>query len=187
MDQKSRRGSRRRGDRFPDTELMRLPPHSIEAEQAVLGALLLDAQAWDAVADVVTSEDFYRRDHQLIFAGLAGVVETRGPCDAVTVAEFLERKGQLEEAGGLAYIATLARDTPSSANVRVYADIVRERAVLRALVSAGSEIAGSALEASGRTAAELVDEAERAVFAIAEKGAKGRAGFQSVKDVLPGT
>ena len=187
MDQKTRRGSRRRGDRFPEGELMRLPPHSVEAEQAVLGALLLDAQAWDAVADVVTSEDFYRRDHQVIFAGIAGVVETRGPCDAVTVAEFLERKGQLEEAGGLAYIATLARDTPSSANVRVYADIVRERAVLRALVSAGGEIASSALEASGRTATELVDEAERAVFAIAEKGAKGRAGFQSVKDVLPGT
>jgi replicative DNA helicase len=187
MDQKMRRGSRRRGDRFPEGELMRLPPHSVEAEQAVLGALLLDAQAWDAVADVVTSEDFYRRDHQVIFAGIAGVVETRGPCDAVTVAEFLERKGQLEEAGGLAYIATLARDTPSSANVRVYADIVRERAVLRALVSAGGEIAGSALEASGRTASELVDEAERAVFAIAEKGARGRAGFQSVKDVLPGT
>ncbi len=187
MDQKTRRGSRRRGDRFPEGELMRLPPHSVEAEQAVLGALLLDAQAWDAVADVVTSEDFYRRDHQVIFAGIAGVVETRGPCDAVTVAEFLERKGQLEEAGGLAYIATLARDTPSSANVRVYADIVRERAVLRALVSAGGEIASSALEASGRTATELVDEAERVVFAIAEKGAKGRAGFQSVKDVLPGT
>jgi replicative DNA helicase len=187
MDQKMRRGSRRRGDRFPEGELMRLPPHSVEAEQAVLGALLLDAQAWDAVADVVTSEDFYRRDHQVIFAGIAGVVETRGPCDAVTVAEFLERKGQLEEAGGLAYIATLARDTPSSANVRVYADIVRERGVLRALVSAGGEIASSALEASGRTATELVDEAERAVFAIAEKGAKGRAGFQSVKDVLPGT
>ena len=187
MEQKTRRGSRRRGDRFPEGELMRLPPHSVEAEQAVLGALLLDAQAWDAVADVVTSEDFYRRDHQVIFGGIAGVVETRGPCDAVTVAEFLERKGQLEEAGGLAYIATLARDTPSSANVRVYADIVRERAVLRALVSAGGEIASSALEASGRTATELVDEAERAVFAIAEKGAKGRAGFQSVKDVLPGT
>ena len=94
MDQKMRRGSRRRGDRFPEGELMRLPPHSVEAEQAVLGALLLDAQAWDAVADVVTSEDFYRRDHQVIFAGIAGVVETRGPCDAVTVAEFLERKGQ---------------------------------------------------------------------------------------------
>jgi len=187
MDQKTRRGSRRRGDRFPEGELMRLPPHSVEAEQAVLGALLLDAQAWDSVADVVTSEDFYRRDHQVIFGGIAGVVETRGPCDAVTVAEFLERKGQLEEAGGLAYIAMLARDTPSSANVRVYADIVRERAVLRALVSAGGEIASSALEASGRTATELVDEAERAVFAIAEKGAKGRAGFQSVKDVLPGT
>ena len=108
MDQKTRRGSRRRGDRFPEGELMRLPPHSVEAEQAVLGALLLDAQAWDAVADVVTSEDFYRRDHQVIFGGIAGVVETRGPCDAVTVAEFLERKGQLEEAGGLAYIATLA-------------------------------------------------------------------------------
>ena len=187
MEQKSRKGGRRRPGGFPDGELMRLPPHSVEAEQAVLGALLLDAQAWDAVADMVTADDFYRRDHQVIFSGIAGVVDTRGPSDAVTVAEFLERKGQLEEAGGLAYIATLARDTPSAANVRVYADIVRERAVLRALVSAGSEIAGAALEASGRTASELVDEAERAVFAIAEKGAKGRAGFQSVKDVLPAT
>jgi replicative DNA helicase len=165
---------------------MRLPPHSVEAEQSVLGALLLDAVAWDAVADVVTADDFYRRDHQLIFSGIAGVVETRGPCDAVTVAEFLERKGLLEEAGGLAYVAQLARDTPSAANVRVYADIVRERAILRLLVSAGGTIATSALEASGRTASELVDEAERAVFAIAEKGARSKAGFQSVSSVLPG-
>lgn len=153
----------------------------------MLGSLLLDATAWDAVADIVAAADFYRRDHRLIFEAVAEVVEHRGPCDAVTVAEHLERKGLAGETGGLAYLGTLARDTPSAANVRTYAEIVRERAILRQLVEAGGQIAGAALDSSGRTASELVDEAERRVFEIAERGSRSRAGFQSIKDVLPAT
>jgi len=97
----------------PSVEALRTPPHSVEAEQAVLGGLLLDTNGWDAVADIVASADFYRRDHRLIFEAIAEVAETRGPCDAITVAEHLERKGLAEETGGLAYLGTLARDTPS--------------------------------------------------------------------------
>jgi len=169
------------------TDAVRTPPHSIEAEQAVLGGLMLDSNAWDAVADIVSASDFYRRDHRLIFEAVAEVVERRGPCDAVTVSEHLERKGLSDDTGGLAYLGTLARDTPSAANVRTYAEIVRERAILRQLIEAGGEIASSVFESGGRPANELVDEAERRVFEIAERGSRSRAGFQSVKQILPAT
>ncbi|HEY7754163.1 MAG TPA: DnaB-like helicase N-terminal domain-containing protein, partial [Steroidobacteraceae bacterium] len=115
---------------------VRTPPHSVEAEQAVLGGLMLDSNAWDAVADIVLASDFYRRDHRLIFEAIAEVAEHRGSCDAVTVSEHLERKGRLDEIGGLAYLGTIARDTPSAANVRAYAEIIRERSILRQLVAA---------------------------------------------------
>ena len=165
----------------------RLPPHSIEAEQSVLGSLLIDSQAWDTVGDMVSPKDFYRRDHQLIFEAIAAIVESQGPVDAVTVAESLERRGVLADAGGLGYLATLSRDTPSAANVKAYAEIVRERALLRALVSAGGEIASSGLSPEGRTASDLVDQAERMVFEIAERGTSSREGFQAVKKILPAT
>ncbi len=166
---------------------IRTPPHSVEAEQAVLGGLMLDSNAWDAVADMVTAGDFYRRDHRLIFEAIAEVAEIRGSCDAVTVSEQLERKGRLEEIGGLSYLGTIARDTPSAANVRAYAEIIRERSILRQLVAAGGEIAASATDSRGRPASELVDEAERRVFEIAERGSRGRSGFIAIKDVLPQT
>jgi replicative DNA helicase len=166
---------------------VRMPPHSVEAEQAVLGGLMLDANAWDAVADIVTAGDFYRRDHRQIFEAIAEVAENRGACDAVTVSEHLERKGRLEEIGGLAYLGTIARDTPSAANVRAYAEIIRERSILRQLVTAGGEIAAAALDGKGRSASELVDEAERRVFEIAERGSRGKSGFIAIKDVLPQT
>ncbi|MGQ0428793.1 MAG: replicative DNA helicase [Gammaproteobacteria bacterium] len=166
---------------------VRAPPHSVEAEQAVLGGLMLDVNAWDAVADIVTATDFYRRDHRLIFEAIAEVAEKRGACDAVTVSEQLERKGRLEEIGGLAYLGTIARDTPSAANVRAYAEIIRERSILRQLAAAGAEIAASATDSRGRAASELVDEAERRVFEIAERGSRGRFGFIAIKDVLPET
>jgi replicative DNA helicase len=166
---------------------VRAPPHSVEAEQAVLGGLMLDANAWDAVADIVTATDFYRRDHWLIFEAIAEVAENRGSCDAVTVSEHLERKGRLEEAGGLAYLGTIARDTPSAANVRAYAEIIRERSILRQLVAVGGEIASAATDSRGRPATELVDEAERRVFEIAERGGRGRSGIVSIRDVLPQT
>jgi replicative DNA helicase len=174
--------------RYPDdAESVRLPPHSVESEQAVLGGLMLDAAAWDAVADIVQSADFYRRDHQLVFGAIAELVENRSPCDAITIFEALGRKGLADDVGGLAYLARLARDTPSAANVRAYAQIVRDHSLLRQLVTAGGEIASSALETQGRTPTELVEEAEQRVFAIAERGARNRVGFQSVKELLPQT
>jgi replicative DNA helicase len=166
---------------------LRLPPHSVEAEQAVLGGLMLDATAWDGVADLIEARDFYRRDHQLIFEAIAGLVEARSPCDAVTVSEALSGKGIVDEVGGLAYLARLTRDTPSAANVRAYAGIVRDYGLLRQLVNAGGEIAAMALDTRGRAPGELVEEAERRVFEIAERGTRTRAGFQTVRDILPRT
>ena len=101
-----------------DGEGLRLPPHSVEAEQAVLGGLMLDASAWDGVADLITAPDFYRRDHQLIFEAIASLVHESKPCDAVTVSEVLSNKGVVDDVGGLAYLARLTRDTPSAANPR---------------------------------------------------------------------
>ena len=170
----------------PDLERgLRLPPHSVEAEQSVLGGLMLDPAAWDQIADRVSSEDFYRHDHRLIFAAAAALIERNQPCDAVTLAGHLEAQALLEEIGGLAYLGGLARDTPTASNIRAYADIVRERSVLRQLITAGNGIASSALEPEGREAREIVDEAERAVFEIAERGSRGRVGFRPIKTILP--
>ncbi len=163
---------------------MRVPPHSVEAEQAVLGGLMLEGAAWDAVADIVTADDFYRNDHRLIFDAAAAVAAGSQAIDVVTLSEYLERIGRLEDAGGLAYLGTLARDTPSAANIRAYAEIVRERSLLRRLISTGSEITTSAFNTEGRSARELVDDAERRVFEIAEAGARGRGGAVRVGTIL---
>src|SRR5258707_12609970 len=164
---------------------LRLPPHSIEAEQSVLGGLMLDAAAWDQIADRVIAEDFYRIDHRLIFEAVAVLIERSQPCDAVTLSGHLESQGVLDQVGGLAYLGSLARDTPTSANIRAYADIVRERSVLRQLITAGNEIVTSALEPEGREAREIVDDTERAVFQIAERGSRGKVGFRPIKSILP--
>ena len=164
---------------------LRLPPHSVEAEQSVLGGLMLDSAAWDQVADRVAAEDFYRNDHRLIFEAVAGLIERNQPCDAVTLSGHLESQGVLDQVGGLSYLGSLARDTPTAANIRAYADIVRERSVLRQLITAGNEIVSSALEPEGREAREIVDDAERAVFEIAERGSRGKVGFRTVKSILP--
>jgi replicative DNA helicase len=164
---------------------LRLPPHSVEAEQSVLGGLMLDSAAWDQVADRVNADDFYRNDHRLIFEAVAGLIERNQPCDAVTLAGHLESQGVLDQVGGLSYLGSLARDTPTAANIRAYADIVRERSVLRQLITAGNEIVTSALQPEGREAREIVDGAERAVFEIAERGSRGRVGFRTVKSILP--
>ncbi len=166
---------------------LKVPPNSVEAEQSLLGGLMLDKSAWDKVGDVVGSEDFYRKDHRLIFKAIAELVEDGNPCDVVTISEFLEQRGELGSAGGLEYLATLANETPGAANARAYANIVRERAMLRSLINAGNEIAGQAFSTDGRSASELVDEAERLVFEIAERGARGRQGFKSLKQILPET
>ena len=164
---------------------LKVPPNSIEAEQSLIGGLMLDAQAWDKVADVVVSEDFYRKDHRLIYQSIANLIETGSPCDVVTVSEHLDNRGELDDAGGLEYLATLANETAGAANARAYAKIIRERATLRALINAGNEIAGSAFTSDGRTATDILDSAERLVFEIAEKGTRGRKGFKSLKQILP--
>ncbi len=164
---------------------LKVPPNSIEAEQALIGGLMLNAEAWDKIADVVVAEDFYRKDHKLIFTALGNLVEDGSPCDVVTVSEYLDNRGELEQAGGLEYLATLANETAGAANARAYAKILRERSMLRALINAGNEISGSAFATDGRSASEVLDAAERLVFEIAEKGSRGQKGFRSLKQILP--
>ena len=164
---------------------LKMPPNSIEAEQSLLGGLMLDNAAWDKVADLIVASDFYRKDHRLIFAGIAELAETSNPCDVVTLSEFLDNRDELEASGGLEYLAMLSNETPGAANVRAYARILRERSTLRALISAGNQISGSAFATDGRSASDLVDEAERLVFEIAEKGSRGQIGFRHLKSILP--
>ncbi|MCU0833723.1 MAG: replicative DNA helicase [Chromatiaceae bacterium] len=171
-------------DRTGAADPLRVPPHNLQAEQALLGGLMLDNQTWDSVADKVGEGDFYRREHRLIFGAVRRLAETEQPFDVVTLAESLERAGTLEDAGGLAYLGAIAHDTPSAANVTAYARIVREHSVLRQLVSVGTEIADIAYQSEGRPAAELLDEAERRVFEIAEQESRGGGGFQPIRGLL---
>lgn len=164
---------------------LKIPPHSIETEQSLLGGLMQDHKSWDKIADIVTADDFYRKDHKLIFSAIAALAEGANPCDVITVSERLESRGELDQAGGLEYLATLANETAGAANAASYARILRERSMLRSLITAGNEISGAAFATDGRTAAEIVDEAERLVFQIAESGARGRAGFKPLKQILP--
>ena len=163
---------------------LRIPPHSIEAEQSVLGGLLLDNQAFDKIADLVGEDDFYRDEHKRIYRQIRKLLERGKPVDVVTVAESLDLAGEGADTGGLAYLGELAANTPSAANIRRYAEIVRERAILRQLVTAGDEIAGSAFNPLGRDPKQLLDEAEAKVFAIAESGFRHQAGFQHINPLL---
>lgn len=162
----------------------KLPPYSIEAEQSVLGGLMLDNRAWNELADRLSTEDFYRDDHQLIYRAICELVGSARPCDFVTLSEHLKARGQLDDAGGLAYLGSLANDTPSAANVLAYADIVRERAVLRGLVSAGGDIAELGFRADGRSYAELLDLAEQKVFALRSRAEHARSSYHSMPELL---
>ena len=168
-----------------DRELARIKmqPHSIEAEQSVLGGLLLSADGWDAVAEAVTDSDFYRPDHRLIFRQIARLAEAAEPVDVITVADKLEARGELATAGGLPYLAELAQNTPSASNIRAYAQVVSERASLRKLIEAAQEIADSGFNPEGRTPDELIDEAERRIMQISEQGPKA-GGPQGVNPLL---
>ncbi len=166
------------------TAALRVPPHSIEAEQAVLGGLLLDNEAWDRIADRIEEGDFYRADHRRIFAAVRELSDEGRPFDVVTVSERLEARGELEQAGGLAYLGELAHNTPSAANIAAYAEIVRERSVLRGLVRVGTDVAALGYASEGRRAQELLDEAEQRIFEIAERGAARRSSFTPIKTVL---
>ena len=168
------------------TPALRVPPHSVEAEQAVLGGVLLDNGAWDRIADILTGTHFYRSDHRVVFDAVASLCEDGQPCDAVTVAERLDRDGQLESSGGLAYLAELTENTPNAANIVAYAEIVRERAVLRDLIRTSAEIADAAFRPQGRTVPDLLDDAERRILEIAERGGAGRRESVAIKDVLSG-
>jgi replicative DNA helicase len=168
----------------PELSALKLPPHSVEAEQSVLGGLMLENTAWERVADLINEQDFYRADHKAIWKQIVRLIDDNKPADVVTVAEALESLDQLDNAGGLAYLAALAQNTPSAANIRRYAEIVRERSVLRKLVEVGAQISDSALSPAGRTAAQILDEAEARVFEIKEAGAKTTQGFQAVQPLL---
>ncbi len=171
-------------DRDYAMDALKIPPNSIQAEQSVLGGLMLDNQTWDSVADKVVEVDFYRKDHRLIFRVIEQLADKQIPFDVITVSEALEAIGELDNAGGLAYLGMLAKDTPSAANIVAYANIVRDRSVLRQLIHVGTDISDSAFNTEGRDTAELLENAERQVFKIAEQRQRGQGGFMPIKSLL---
>jgi replicative DNA helicase len=168
-------------------DAIKVPPHSLEAEQSVIGGLLLDNERWDTVAEKVVAKDFYSRPHRLIFEAVKDILEESSPLDLITLSEHLELREQLEEVGGFAYLADLAKNTPSAANINAYADIVAQRALVRSLIGVANEIADSGYDPQGRTSEELVDLAESKVFAIAEGRASENEGPQNVDSILEKT
>jgi len=164
---------------------LRVPPHSIEGEQSVLGGLLLDNAAWDRAGDLLADSDFYRYEHRLIYAAISSLVAASKPADVITVFERLQSLGHAEEVGGLVYLNSLAQSVPNAANLRRYAEIVRERAVLRQLIATSDQIATWAFNPAGRPAAEILDAAETAIMAVGEQGARTRRGFVSMDALVP--
>ena len=166
--------------------MIRLPPNSIEAEQALLGGIMLDTRAWDQVADALSASELYREEHKFIFKAIAEVAEKGQHPDAVAVAEHLARQGRLADGGGRAYLARLVRDSAGVANIKAYAKIVRDSALLRRLIEAGGDITASAYEFEGREVVELLDRAEQRIFEIADRGLRRGAG-EPVGELLPDT
>jgi replicative DNA helicase len=163
---------------------LRIPPHSIEAESSVLGGLLLDNGAWDRVGDLLVDSDFYRYEHRLIYAAVGGLINATKPADVITVYEQLQGLGKAEEIGGLAYLNSLAQYVPSASNIRRYAEIVRERSILRKLVSASDEIATAAFNTQGKAVDKILDEAEQKIFNIGEEGSRMKQGFQAMDSLV---
>lgn len=170
----------------PAPGFVKVPPHSIDAERSVLGGLMLDSRAFDQVADKLRGDDFYRNEHRILFATIGRLLEQNKPVDVLTVAEALKEMHELEQVGGEVYLFELANNTPSAANITAYADIVRERAVLRQLILAASDIAENAFNAQGRSIVELLDSAERSVFSISQTGTRG-SGPLNIKEYLTST
>ena len=168
----------------PQIESLRVPPHSIEAEQSVLGGLLLDNAAWDKIADMVSADDFYRFDHRLIFQHIVKLINASRPADVITVFGSLTSAAKAEDAGGITYLNALAQNTPSAANIRRYAEIVRDRGVLRKLITVSDEITSAAFNPQGKEVKQMLDEAESKIFSIAEEGARGSQGFQEIQPLL---
>ena len=171
---------------MPDREIaqLRVPPHSIEAESSVLGGLLLDNNAWDRVGDLLKDGDFYRYEHKLIYAAIGGLINASKPADVITVYEQLQGLGKAEEIGGLGYLNNLAQYVPSASNIRRYAEIVRERAILRKLVTASDEIATNAFNPQGKPVDKILDEAEQKIFNIGEEGSRMKQGFQAMDTLV---
>ena len=168
----------------PQVDSLRIPPHSIEAEQSVIGGLLRDNAAWDRIADFMNAEDFYRYDHRIIFEQMIRLINSGKPADVVTVFEALSMLGKAEEVGGMAYLNAMAQNTPSAANIRRYAEIVRDRGVLRKLITVADEVSGNAFSPQGKDVKQILDEAEAKIFAIAEAGSRGAAGWLPVQPLL---
>ena len=168
----------------PQIAQLRIPPHSIEGESSVLGGLLLDNSAWDRVSDLLSEGDFYRYEHRLVYAALGVLINASKPADVITVFEQLQSQGKAEGIGGLAYLNSLAQYVPSASNIRRYAEIVRERAILRKLVSASDEIATNAFNPKGRLVKTILDEAEQKIFSIGEEGSRMKRGFQTMDTLV---
>ena len=166
----------------PDRQVaqLRIPPNSVEAESSVLGGLLLDNGAWDRVGDLLVDGDFYRYEHKLIYAAVGALINASKPADVITVFEHLQSQGKADEVGGLTYLNSLAQYVPSASNIRRYAEIVRERSILRKLVSASDEIATNAFNPQGKSVATILDEAEQKIFNIGEEGSRMKQGFQAM-------
>jgi replicative DNA helicase len=169
-----------------ETAALKIPPHSIEAEQAVLGGAFLDKEAWDKVVERVREEDFYRKDHRTIFRAISELSEEGEPYDIVTVAEWLENHQLLDEAGGMRNLAALAENTPSASNISAYADIVRKRSILRQLISATTDINDTVFNPQGRSSEQILEYAEQTVFEIAERENQGRKSYLDIKEYLKG-
>src|SRR3954463_2706045 len=163
---------------------LRVPPHSIEAESSVLGGLLLDNGAWDRVGDLLVDADFYRYEHKLIYGAIGTLVNASKPADVITVFEALQSQGKSDEMGGLPYLNSLAQYVPSAANIRRYAEIVRERSILRKLISASDEIATQSFNTQGKPVEKILDEAEQKIFNIGEEGSRMKQGFQDMKSLV---
>ncbi|MBO1272408.1 replicative DNA helicase [Shewanella sp. 4t3-1-2LB] len=178
-----------RGDKRKEAQVdaLKLPPHSIEAEQSVLGGLMLEAEAWDKVAEALVKEDFYSRAHKLIFSAMQKLVDSGQPLDLITVSEQLELTDELEDAGGFAYLGEIAKNTPSAGNILSYAEIVRERAVVREMIRVAHEIADAGYNPEGRDSGALLDLAETKVFKIAEQRANSNEGPEGIKSILEKT
>ncbi len=166
---------------------IKIPPHSLEAEQSVLGGLLLDNQMWDRVSEAVVAQDFYTRSHRLIFESIGALIESGDPVDLITLSETLENEQKLDDAGGFVYLAEMMKNTPSAANIAAYADIVRERAVTREMIAVAHEIAEAGFDPQGRDSAELLDFAETQIFKIAEQRASKSEGPENIHSVLEKT
>ncbi|WP_426358806.1 replicative DNA helicase [Pseudocolwellia sp. HL-MZ19] len=166
---------------------LKVPPHSLEAEQSVLGGLLLDNETWDRVSEKVVAADFYSRSHRIVFECIGALIELGEPVDLITLSESLENDQKLDSAGGFVYLAEMMKNTPSAANIVAYAEIVRERAVTREMISVANEIAEAGYDTQGRSSADLLDFAETKVFAIAEKRTNKSEGPASLNSVLEKT